>query len=206
MGNQNTRIATSFIIGLIVGVGGYWLFAHHAPAAENDNSLVSTTDQVVTSTSTPASLAIITGDNGVVVNDQVPGYSVAVSEVVFKNPSWVAIADDINGQPGRILGAKYFGAGKSSGLISLLRPTIAGHKYIAELRGNVGNYHVFNSVLDKPLTDANGIIMATFAVSATPSGTVNSSSGASASSAAASSPSTSEAASSSSSVEIPLNL
>src|SRR5665213_2814017 len=125
MENQNVRIAVSFVIGILVGVGGYWLVAHRTPMMAGDDSLVSTSGQMGTSTSA----AMIIGDNGVIVADQTPGYTVTVAQVVLQSAGWVAIADDVNGLPGKILGAKYFDAGKGSGIVPLLRATVAGHSY-----------------------------------------------------------------------------
>jgi hypothetical protein len=162
MQDQNVRIAASFIIGLLVGVGGYWLIAsqnNHVSPELTMNEEDGTSSEVVT----------IQGDNGVLVNNQVPGSSVLINQVLLKGPGWVAIHDDVNGQPGRILGARLFDAGSANGIVQLLRNTVNGKSYFAVIHTDDGNYKNFTPKTDKVLTGSNGeIIMTKFEATTSP--------------------------------------
>ncbi|MES2436978.1 MAG: hypothetical protein V4519_03110 [Patescibacteria group bacterium] len=155
MDNQNVRLAISFIAGLIVGFGGYWL------VAQQQGDIIDRTEQSNTTASTTA--LVMQGDNGVAVSNQAAGKTVKIDNVVLKNPGWVAIHDNNNGVPGRILGAQVFDFGKSSGTVELLRATVASTSYIAVLHNDDGNYKNFNLRTDLPLKDnAGAMVMTTF--------------------------------------------
>ncbi|MDQ3076593.1 MAG: hypothetical protein M3Q63_00850 [bacterium] len=152
--NQNVRLAISFIVGAIVGVALY------AIIDANRTDTTSTLSSNITATTTTP---VIEGDNGVLVNDQSAGNKVEVTQVVFKTPGWVAIHDDVNGQPGKILGAKLFDSGKMAGSVDLLRSTENGKSYFAVLHTDDGNYKNFNAQTDTILKDAKGqMIMVKF--------------------------------------------
>ncbi len=147
MQNQNVRLAVSFLIGLIVGIGGYKLWA--------DGRSV-TNDQVNNDNASSTPMLVMSGSNGLAVGVQAAGDIVTVSQVILQAPSWVAIHDDVNGTPGRILGAKLFDVGTSTGSVKLLRNTEEGKSYIAVIHADDGNYKNFSAATDKPLLDADG--------------------------------------------------
>ena len=67
------------------------------------------------------------------VIDQEAGGSVLVSEMSLTESRWVVIHEDLDGEPGNILGARLFFEGDTEGEVSLLRNTSEGGKYYAIL-------------------------------------------------------------------------
>lgn len=158
MKNQNVRLAISFVVGVIVGVAGYALVNHNNSAIPvTDPSLASQTD-----ISTSTAMAAVSGSS-VSVSDQSAGNSVSLSNIVLAHDGWVAIHDDVNGVPGRILGAKLFPAGTTAtGSVALLRNTVAGTSYFAVIHASDGDI-VFTPKTDKILYDAqNNVVMTKF--------------------------------------------
>lgn len=148
MENQNVRLAIAFVIGLVVGLGIYWAFDRDgatAPVANETQDMGTTT------------VGALADDNGVIIENQAAGRSVKVSQIVLEAPGWIAIRDDINGQPGpRILGAKLFDKGTNTGTVELLRATESGKSYFAIIHTDDGSFKNFDSKLDKPLLDDSG--------------------------------------------------
>lgn len=141
------QIIGAFVAGIVVGAGVFWLITNrdlgNVKNTRADNEI-------------KLSEQIIVGDNGVVVEDQTPGKSVAVAQAVLKVPAWVAIHDDVNGKPGNILGAQLFAEGKTSGKVELLRATEAGKSYIAVIHIDKGDWRLFNVALNVPLLGEDG--------------------------------------------------
>ncbi len=157
MENQNTRLVISFVVGLIVGVGGYWLINH---SQTSDDMMMSDTNDTA---STTLSTDVSSDTSTVVVKDQAAGNHVDISELNLTGPSWVAIHDDVDGQPGRILGAGLFDKGTASGTIDLLRNTVIGKSYIVVVHTDDGDYKHFVPATDKPLLDSAGkMVMTSF--------------------------------------------
>jgi len=156
MQNQNVRLAIAFIIGLLVGIGGYWIYDNRGGYPEEeiiDNAMLSD---------------VLEGDNALAVDNQAPGNTVVIKGVLLKNPGWVAIHDDVNGQPGKILGATLFDKGQADGTVELLRNTVEGASYIAVLHNDDGDYKNFNPKTDLPLNADNGtMVMVKFTTSNT---------------------------------------
>src|ERR1700722_6243121 len=124
MNDKNTWyawIAVAFVLGLILGFLAHWLIIQPA-SAPADSSLSDTA-------STSMAMNQVEGDNGLIVADQQAGAAVAVQQVVLQEPGWVSIQDDVNGQPGRILGAALFDKGTNAGSVALLRKTVPGTSY-----------------------------------------------------------------------------
>jgi hypothetical protein len=160
MENQNVRLAISFIAGLVVGLAGYWLIDRR------QGDIIDQTALKANNNTASTTALVMQGDNGLSVQNQSAGRTVMVDQIVLKNPGWVAIHDNVNGQPGRILGAQLFDSGKSSGSVELLRATMNGISYIAVLHNDDGNYKNFNPKTDTPLMNSTGaMIMATFTTS-----------------------------------------
>lgn len=146
MENQNVRLVVVFIIGVIVGVIAY---------AVVDNARDERNNAVADTFSATSSASVIQGDNGLTVKNQTAGNQVKIEQVIFSKPGWVAIHDEVNGQPGRILGAQLFDMGKTSGTVDLLRNTVAGMSYLAVLHTDDGNYKNFNHLTDTILMGEN---------------------------------------------------
>jgi len=74
----------------------------------------------------------------VAADDQPAGSSVNVA-VKSDSEVWVAVHEDVDGKPSRILGAQLFSAGTNLGKVDLLRPTVAGMSYHAMLHSDDGD-------------------------------------------------------------------
>ncbi len=159
MENQNVRLALAFVVGLIIGLGLYWVFDRDSAMDINTS-----TDNLATTT-----VGVIEGNNGVVIGEQQPGKVVTVTDLRLEEAGWVAIRDDVNGEPGpKILGARLFDKGNTTGVVQLLRATEPGKSYFAILHTDDGNPKAFNSRLDKVLLDDSGKqIMVRFQVAGT---------------------------------------
>lgn len=100
--------------------------------------------------------------NIVEVADQGAGATVVIALTTLDADAWVAIHDDENGTPGRILGARRLPAGTNSGEIELLRDTLPGHLYFAVIHDDDGDKK-FDHTRDLPKKNSLGrIIMAGF--------------------------------------------
>lgn len=163
--NQNVRLAAVFVLGVIVGFGGYWLWTR------NGTGKPETLSDVV-----QAPKDLIVGDNGLIVKDQASGDTVEVAEVVLQKPGWIAIHENVNGAPGRILGAQLFDSGKHDGMVELLRNTVDGASYFAVIHTDDGNYKNFNPKTDVILNDESGKpVMVKFATDPVQSATTSTS-------------------------------
>lgn len=67
------------------------------------------------------------------VNDQEAGDSVIISNMTLTENRWVVIHEDIEGEPGNILGARLFFKNDTEGEVELLRETEADNMYYAIL-------------------------------------------------------------------------
>ena len=92
--------------------------------------------------------------NSISADDQPAGASVAVA-VKLEKGAWVAIHEDADDKPGKILGAQLFPAGTHLGKVDLLRPTSAAKKYYAMLHTDSGD-HTFDATADAPVKNAAG--------------------------------------------------
>lgn len=172
MKDQNMRLASVFVLGVLVGVGGFWLREHRTGTIEDlqvstKENFASTTDlNIATSpiVETEGSV-LVTSSPHIQMADQNPGKLVVVAQAVLDAPAWVVIRDSVNGKPGNVLGARLFDKGKNSGLIQLLRATEVGKQYIAVLHAYSGVKKPFDVKSDLPLKNQNGdSVMAAFSV------------------------------------------
>ena len=93
---------------------------------------------------------------------QTAGYSVSTL-VSTDRLGWVAVHEQTNGKPGRILGAKHFGPGTATVVVPLKRATLSGGTYYVMLHGDDGDISDFTTTRDLPLLGANGLpIMVAF--------------------------------------------
>lgn len=146
-----------FVAGLVVGALLGWGLSGRStgPASPTDtqSSTTDTGDVDLTGSAVGASQGIT------VASGQEPGPTVSVSNVNVDKPTWVVIYDNESGAPGRVLGAQLFFpvsvGGETSGTVSLLRSTLAGHSYLAGERVDNGD-HKYSQQTDNPVTDASG--------------------------------------------------
>jgi hypothetical protein len=159
MENQNVRLVVTFVIGLLVGLGVYWLFDRTAPQSD----VATLEENTEEATSTMGDMVSL-GDNGLVLGTQTAGKQVVFKEIALASPAWIAIQDDVNGQPGKTLGARLFDKGTTTGAIDLLRATEDGKEYLVVIHSTDGN-KTFTSATDKALTDSSGnVLMTKFSV------------------------------------------
>jgi hypothetical protein len=146
MQNQYARLLASFVVGVLVGVGGYWLTVRDSSGIKSTQGAEAAeeeTDSTVISSS-------------LTVNDQKPGSTVEISSLKLVDPSWIAIRDDISGNPGpKVLGARYFATGADNGTVELLRNTVEGKSYFAIIYKDNGDGK-FDSKTDPVVADENG--------------------------------------------------
>ncbi len=149
----------SFIAGGLLG----WTIVPRAHPETLGNIL--SDDEALTATTTSLGsvgrgIAVFQGENEAVrVTDQKAGNKVFVAGVVLSEPAWVAVREEVDGEPGRILGAQWFAAGSSSGAITLLRGTKSGARYHAYLLHDNGDKR-FDLTNDVPITE-NGLLILT---------------------------------------------
>jgi len=172
MKDQNVRLAAAFVLGILVGVGGYWLNNNRAQTSVSKlKNIVPLSEEldlsgVASSTSLEEDVSPLSVKSSLIrLDDQNPGKRVVISQVVLQKPAWVAIHEDVDGQPGNVLGARLFDRGTNSGIIELLRDTEVNKKYYAVVHNWSGVKAPFNVKIDLPTKDENDEnIMASFMV------------------------------------------
>lgn len=87
-------------------------------------------------------------------DDQPAGITATVT-VTFDKSMWIAIHEDANGMPGKILGAQMFAKGTHTGAVDLLRPTEGERKYYAMVHTDDGD-RKFDQKKDMPAKNADG--------------------------------------------------
>jgi hypothetical protein len=101
----------------------------------------------------------------IMIDDQFPGRVVYVSSATLPQNGFVVIHEDANGQPGNIIGSRFFRRGTNPGSIELTASTVEGRRYWAMLHTDNGD-GTFNATQDLPIRDAAGnIVMKSFGVS-----------------------------------------
>ena len=86
------------------------------------------------------------------VTNQPAGDLAYVSEMQLQENAWIAIREEVNGAPGTILGAGWFPVGTTSGVVELLRPTVADASYYAVIFIDNGNKE-FEYKIDTLISD-----------------------------------------------------
>ncbi|MBI4121192.1 MAG: hypothetical protein HY457_02980 [Parcubacteria group bacterium] len=191
MGEKRTSkgaLFISFIVGIVVGVGGYWsvegkgllgdFFADRggevAEEVENGGEgqngdtvgdiLKNARDAEQTAGLMKPIVAVVSPNNALVVSNQGAGNTVIVSLVSLEQSGWVAVHEQLDGGAlGRILGARRFDAGKHFGQsVALLRSTEAGKVYQVVLHADDADSE-FDFKKEVPVTVASGeSVMASF--------------------------------------------
>ncbi|MEI6864265.1 MAG: hypothetical protein WCK46_02800 [Candidatus Adlerbacteria bacterium] len=157
---NNTGRNITIAVVLLAVVGIVWAIAArnsddttNTPPATTATSTPGTTNTNTAATvTTPASL----NDGSLsIMTPQNAGLQVVVANAVVTVPTWVVVYESSNGQPGNILGAALFVAGRTSGTIELLRATRPGQMYFAGEARDDGD-HMYSATNDPALRDADG--------------------------------------------------
>ena len=108
---------------------------------------------------TPSSFAnpaFSLGSARMTIHEQLPGSRVMLDKIELGQDYWIAIREFRDEAPGNILGAQRFRAGTYENIsIELLRDTIGGESYYAELRHDNGDGE-FSITDDVSVVDASG--------------------------------------------------
>ena len=172
MENTNNKVFNKvtvliFVIGIVVGFGSASLWLRRSQnssmGVKDDASSVSQAiEQEASEKGKESSLAQISAStsktvdaDSLAVNNQSAGNAVVLSSVALTHDAWVAVHEENNGKPGKILGAQLFPAGIHSGNVDLLRETTAGGNYYAMIHKSDGD-HTFDAAKDMPVKDAEG--------------------------------------------------
>lgn len=115
------------------------------------------------------SSGLVISKNAIYVAGQIPGSSVLVAMVRLEKPGFVVIHEDLNGQPGKILGQSNLievGEKENLPVIELSRATQDGETIYAMLHFDNGDGN-FDATKDKPIIDSvsNAPMMMVIAVS-----------------------------------------
>ncbi len=96
------------------------------------------------------------GASAIEADNQPAGSRVLIRAAALAQPGWIAVHEDNNGTPGKILGAARVDAGEyANGSVDLLRPTESGKAYYAMVHGDDGDKQ-FDHTKDLPVTDQSG--------------------------------------------------
>ena len=161
--SSNRKAFLSFLVGLLIGGGGAWLWLDRASTAsvatntKDQSASVGDLDTAALSADgTVATGVAATGEAGVDVGDQSAGTTIVLKSVTLPQTGWVAIHEDNSGVPGNILGAQRLDAGTTNlGNVTLLRGTTAGGTYYAMLHADNGD-GAFDPHVDLPMLGADG--------------------------------------------------
>jgi len=165
MDTKNTwYLVAGLVIGFIIGalaVDKGIILQKQAVLDENGDVATTTVDG--TSSEVKTSGIVLAGKNALDVSDQPAGQSVSMALTVLNEQGWVAIHEDTNGEPGRILGATLVFAGERNNVVvDLLRATKKGQTYYAMLHNDDGDKS-FDIAKDLPIKDSTGnVIMMKF--------------------------------------------
>jgi len=143
-----SRKHISYLITGIIGglVLGYVLFDNQKALAPIGNP---SNNAHKTSNAKQANIPLI----NISVDTQIPGNVILVKKIVMDKAGWIAVHDDQNGQPGRILGANFLSAGTyQNQMISLLRGIADEGSYFVVIHDDNGD-RSFDFKLDLPRKD-----------------------------------------------------
>lgn len=171
MKSSTANLIIAALIGFVVGVGGTALYNQRStsPVSESDSTMLddttnSTTTSVVVTNNGSTSSNSTTTNNPVVsfdpdapnttfiVPNQSTGDKVVVETAKVTKPTWIAIADDVNGAPGRILGARLIQPDAITIEVFLQRPTELGKVYRAVQYDDTNGNGGFEVHIDQPRT------------------------------------------------------
>lgn len=176
--SHTARMWTIFIIGIVIGFGGYYLWDNRSANDNCDTGLSQDTEKTEneieenndegeheTGTSTKPSINDILAVSATAL-EQPEGLHVFVNSVSADRTVWIAVQEDNNGELGNILGAARLQEGNHEGVwVDLLRNTEASNTYYITAYDDNGD-EVFSSEGDTllPGPEGNGVIASFSAV------------------------------------------
>lgn len=150
-----------FVVALLIGFGvGFLVFADRNQV----EGLLEGAEQEVGDLNLQNKNLSVSASTISIPTEQAPGLFVTVSQIVLETAGWVVVYDDLNGQPGSILGARYYPAGTYQDVnFTLQVGTTAGNTYYALLHSddgkivnNVHGTYEFDPAKDLALTNSAG--------------------------------------------------
>ena len=93
--------------------------------------------------------------NAVEVKDQLAGASVVLSNLSLDKGGFAVVHEATNGQPGAVIGSKYFERGERPGVIEVQKPTKSNLSYFVILYSDNGDKKL-NLESDSPIADSTG--------------------------------------------------
>jgi len=155
-------LVAGLIIGFIIGALAVdkGIILQKTVLDEEGNTMVATST-VTRNTSSDKETAgvVLPGTNTLDVSDQAAGMLVNISAITLNEQGWVAIHEDSEGNPGRILGAALVFAGERNNVpVELLRATEQGKTYYAMLHADDGDKS-FDISKDFPIKDSSGNVV-----------------------------------------------
>lgn len=180
--STNQKLLLSALVGFLVGAGAVFVWntaqapssvpspSSGAPeenenASEEESSAMEETNASESQQASPAAAVSESNGDRVTVADQPAGTVVAVASVNFSSAGWVAVHEDRNGELGNVLGAAWFPAGNSVGVVELLRGTAPGNVYHAVLYRDDGD-KAFELDADAVIQTGGNPVQSTFTAGA----------------------------------------
>lgn len=141
-------LIAGFICGLLAGYVLFYTPTILTPSEYADNGKIKA----------PIVKTISKSAEEFTISTQIPGPVAIVDNLQMKQDGWIAVHDDTNGQPGKILGANYYKIGTyQNAKIPLLRSMEDGQSYILVLHTDNGDGY-FDYKIDIPLLSDSGAI------------------------------------------------
>ena len=179
--NNKANYVVVFLVGVIAGLGlsqftsketqkvahvtedGTMVLEENSIDINFDGQLDLVEDSGVTASSSVQSKELsltVKGENVLVISNQPAGISVVMSMIDIDTNGWVAIHENIEGEPGVILGARRFDVGTYfAESVELLRGTESERGYIAVLHADNGDKE-FDFKAEVPVKDILGNLIA----------------------------------------------
>lgn len=144
------KIILGAVFGILIGFGGAWAyFSNKIPSFGGNKDditedVATTTDETLVDddASSTGKMPSSYSDfpERLSVKSQAGGSSVTIDKAVFDTLGWVVVYEDVDGEPGNILGASLFRKEMGqSGKVELLRDTEAFKKYYVVLHQDDGD-------------------------------------------------------------------
>jgi len=154
------HVVVAFFVGLVVGLGAYYVWDNRGEAVGDNKNGVQVGEEIPLNTET-----VMLSKNSVSVSNQFAGFVVYVDAVTLAQDGWIVVQEDIEGQPGPILGAARRDQGTYENIdVELLRNTEEGNIYYATIYSDDGDKE-FDNKTDGPITTSSGNpVMTTFEI------------------------------------------
>ena len=160
------KIVFSFLLGVLVGVSGFWMISATKEIGQRDILIVEKNTTKDTGLQQNIGQQItqegLIKNEAITVRNQPAGDRVILDKVTLEDSGWIVIHEGTMSQIGNALGATRFDAGEHSGVVELLRSTRKGEVYRAVLYHDNGDKE-FSLDSDFPiLGNANEPILTMF--------------------------------------------